>query len=102
MATLDLDADLLIERLATNVRQTKALGGSLDELRIWGDARSAAEINSFMGQPIDPGADDLLRYYQFDDSEYVLDSTGNAEAPGDLRYDDILGASWASGDAFIF
>ena len=101
-ATLDLDADLLIEHLATNVRQTKALGGSLDELRIWGDARSAAEIATFMGQPIDPGADDLLRYYQFDDSEYVLDSTGNAEGPGDLGYSGLFGALWASGDAFIF
>ncbi|KJZ19462.1 PKD domain-containing protein [Loktanella sp. S4079] len=101
-ATMALDADLLIEDIATNVRETKALGGSLDELRIWDDARSAAEIADNMGTSIDPFSDDLLRYYQFDDDEDIVDSTGNAEMPGDLAYTDIAGIEWTQADAFIF
>ena len=93
-STLALDGDLLIERLATNVRATKALSGTLDEFRVWDDARSASEIATYMNQEVASNAEDLLRYYQFDDDTFVIDSTGNAEAAGDLSYASISGVDW--------
>ncbi|WP_238370338.1 PKD domain-containing protein [Heliomarina baculiformis] len=93
-STLALDGDLLIERLATNVRATKALSGTLDEFRVWDDARSASEIANYMNQEVASNAEDLLRYYQFDDDTFVIDSTGNAETAGDLSYASVAGVDW--------
>jgi PKD repeat protein len=100
-STNALAADLVIEKLATNVRDSKALGGTLDELRLWDDARSATEISDYFDQVIDASEPDLLRYYQFNDEDGVIDSTGNAEQSGDLLFASITGAEWTEADVFV-
>ncbi len=100
-ATNDLASDLLIDDVAANVRENKAFGGKLDELRIWDDARTASEIASSFNTTIDPTEADLLRYYQFDDAVDIIDSTGNAEGAGALDYASISGVEWSETDVFI-
>jgi glucose/arabinose dehydrogenase len=57
---------------------TGGLKGQLDELRIWSVPRSAEEINMNKGVSIEPTTSGLERYYQFDDSQGIIDVTGNS------------------------
>jgi hypothetical protein len=101
-ATNALASDLLIEDIAANVRESKAFGGKLDELRIWNDARTATEIAGNLNTTVDPTETELLRYYQFNDADDIVDSTGNAEGAGALNYASISGVEWSDVDAFLF
>lgn len=53
--------------------------GKIDEVRIWGDARSQAEIQAYMHKELVGNEADLVGYYQMSDGSgtTVMDNTGN-------------------------
>lgn len=66
------------------------LTGELDEIRIWGAARSAGELRSWRGRLPPPGTAGLLARWSFDDeAETGADASGNGRtlvlglSPGD-------------------
>ncbi|MCL3881744.1 PQQ-dependent sugar dehydrogenase [Marivita sp. GX14005] len=79
-------SDVVVERLAAGVQDQESLGGGIDELRFWDVARTMAEIDAGRGGTIDPGAAGLVRYYRFDDPDFIVDETGNGEAYGALAW----------------
>jgi len=57
-----------------------AFNGSIDELRIWGSARTASQIANDWNEAIDPTNKDLLAYYDFNEpagNTQLTDRTGN-------------------------
>jgi glucose/arabinose dehydrogenase/PKD repeat protein len=84
--TFVFTSDVLVEKLASGVHADESFDGALDEIAFWDIARTAAEIDASLLGTIDPQSAGLLRYFQFDDDQYVVDSTGNAEAIGDLAW----------------
>ena len=70
----------------SSAKNNKLFDGANDELRFWDDARTQAEIDQFRDGTIDPHSADLLRYFQFDDPDFIFESTGNGETSGDLAW----------------
>ena len=50
--------------------------GRIDELRIWNVARTASEIQSNMGNQIDPSSSDLVAYYRFNNGTRNVTNSG--------------------------
>jgi ethanolamine utilization microcompartment shell protein EutS len=50
--------------------------GRIDELRIWNIARTASEIQSNMGNQIDPSSSDLVAYYRFNNGTRNVTNSG--------------------------
>ena len=75
--------------------------GSLDEVRVWTEARTSEEIRSNMNRSLSGNEVGLVRYYRFDDSFGLLDSNGGlivadqspSETPGMLVGMSSLGDS---------
>lgn len=68
------------------IKSTRYFAGSLDEVRIWNDIRSATEINDNMNTQLTGNEAGLVAYYRFDDpsvSTFTVDL--------DVDEDDILG-----------
>ena len=66
------------------------LAGGLDEVRVWGVARSATEIAAYFDHTVPVNSPDLLAYYRMDDpGQVVPDRTLNG-------YDGTLGATNAT------
>lgn len=78
------------------------LNGAIDELRIWGDVRTAQEIADNMNDSVDPQSADLIAYYNFDDGtgQTVADITGNGHdgTLGSLPGADDNDPSWVDSD----
>lgn len=53
--------------------------GAIDEVRVWNDVRTQAEIQTYMNTPIDPNSDNLVAYYPLDESSgsTATDYAGN-------------------------
>ena len=58
---------------------TQFFNGLIDELRIWGDVRTAGEISANYNQGVASDSDNLLAYYKFNSgsSTSLTDSSGN-------------------------
>ncbi|MDX1652714.1 MAG: FG-GAP-like repeat-containing protein [Brumimicrobium sp.] len=64
----------------------ESFGGNIDNIRIWNDARTAAEISGSMNCEVDPNAQGLLAMYHFNDgidgganttNTLLFDNSGN-------------------------
>ncbi|MBT5713086.1 choice-of-anchor D domain-containing protein, partial [Candidatus Poribacteria bacterium] len=64
---LDSTAALLIGREFIGGIVDRTFGGELDEVRLWGDARTQAEIQSAMHVSLTGSESDLVGYWDFDD-----------------------------------
>ena len=68
--------------------------GQMDELRIWGDARTSAEINAFKDKELEGDEEDLLLYFDFEEgvangdntSRTTVTSKVSGAAAADLEY----------------
>ncbi|MCF6430603.1 PQQ-dependent sugar dehydrogenase [Leisingera sp. MMG026] len=80
------NSDVMVERLASGVHANESLDGALDEVRFWDIARSQAEIDAGRGGVVDPASAGLLRYYRFDDPDFIFEETGAGEAHGTLAW----------------
>ena len=71
--------------------------GSIDEIRIWNEARSQAEIQAYMKSTLTGTESNLVAYYQFDQSSgtSLEDATGNYDGTtsGDPQ--------WVTSDALL-
>jgi hypothetical protein len=67
--------------------------GSLDELRVWSVPRTAAQIEGTMDEPLSPGQDGLIGYYNFDIPAFAM-STLAGPPVGQVSVD-ASGQVWA-------
>lgn len=69
------------------------VGGSFDEVRVWGVVRSETEIADAMFTPLEGDEEGLIAYYDFDEcgSQVALDQGPNA-------YHGKMGLSWSRGE----
>ncbi len=77
--------------------QNDALDGALDELRIWGEARSQAEIRDWMHSTLSGEEANLLAYYSFDQSSGTTVTDGSGNYDGSLNGD----PQWATSNALL-
>ncbi|MBC8243773.1 MAG: hypothetical protein H8E20_05210 [Verrucomicrobia bacterium] len=63
----------------SNDAASQYLVGEMDELRIWGTVRTGEEINASRNKPLSGDEDDLIAYYNFDQTEgdTLADLSGN-------------------------
>lgn len=70
-------------RLAKNIAggNDNAFDGKMDEVRIWGDARTQKEINSNMFKHLNGDEDNLMAYYQMSDASgtTLTDNSSNSK-----------------------
>ena len=97
--TFDFVGDVVVDSLGGGMNGTRVLDGRMDDVRLWATARSQAEIAAGM-DGVDPTSADLLRYYTFEDADYVIDATGAGEGIGDLAWADVDAIRAESGMPF--
>ena len=70
--------------------------GVLDEIRIWSDARTEAELNDFMTEELTGNEDDLVAYFPFNEGAGTLagDVSGTSN---DAQLIDMDDSNWVSG-----
>ncbi|MEQ9491210.1 MAG: LamG-like jellyroll fold domain-containing protein [Alphaproteobacteria bacterium] len=78
----NISGDLFIGHDSENIASAEnPFEGMIDEVRIWGDVRTASEISQNAGQQVATDEADLNAYYRFDDQATVdieiIDLTGN-------------------------
>lgn len=65
----------------------ESLKGSLDEFRVWNEARTAEEIAENYQHTVPTDSDALARYYRFDLKDKVQDETGRSDDMALLKAD---------------
>jgi hypothetical protein len=94
VAMENLAAPLEVAREGPNWRQ---FAGGLDEIRLWGVARTAAEIQAAMSVELTGAEPGLRAYWQLNEGSGLTATDAAGTAPGTLG----AGTLWLAGGAFV-